>query len=463
VRQGIDEYLPPQSVESEEALLGCALKDPQAMAKVLTTIKYSSAFYSPRHQVIFAAMLLLASRNEPIDIATVAGELNAMNKLAETGGRSYMIDLVEATASTANIAVYTRTVHEAAQLRKVIAICNDTIENCYKRKGKTKELIDAWQQAAFEVGRDREGSGFQALADDNEDWLARVDELQAGKAQLRRIHTGFTQIDHLIHGMVPGEFVAVAGATGAGKTEFALQVALHVAYTQNKPVGVVSLEMLMEEVNSRIQCAEAGVDYDTIETPQKLTEVNWHKLVEAATTTKKPMIYVDDSAMVTPAELMANARTLVANKKIELLIVDYLQLMDLVSGDETREREVAKFARCMKVMAKELNIVVMGLSQITQMPGKVPGMGSFRESRAIGHTANIAFFTHLEEKKTMIVVGKNRRGPSNKGVTRTVENRSMKISKFCGKDQECYKIGLRSTKTGSRRWSMCVKSSPAKY
>lgn len=411
VRPNTNDLVPPQSLESEQALLGCALKSDVAFNKIQAIIKSPDDFYAPRHQMIYSAMTALTRKSEPVDITTVTGLLQQRNQIDTVGGRVFLIDLVEFVASTANVSQYATVVRDRARLRGVIAKCNDTIASCYSGEADTRKVIDAWQQSAFEAGQDGAGKGFRAMADDNDAWIKRVDDLQSGVEQRRRVNTGFSTIDRLIHGMAPGELIIIAGPTGSGKTEFALQIAEDVAYEQGYAVGIVSLEMTLEEVNARVQCAKARVDSDIIETPHKLVQEQYNGLVEAAHNTREPMIFVDDSPLVTPAELMSNCRTLVANHGAKLIIVDYLQLVDIDSGAETREREIAQFVRSLKVMGKLLHVPVIALSQITPERGRDPHMGSFRESKAIGHTANTVFFTHRDPCK--IIIGKSRRGPSD--------------------------------------------------
>jgi len=413
---------PPQSIDAEQAVLGAILKDPETWDTVAAVLK-SDDFYVPKHGTIYAACLNLLSRQEPLDITTVANALLSTGDLGKVGGRVYMVELVEGVASTANAKSYARIVHEKAVARRLIEECNEIVRSAYEQSQPVSELLDHWQQRAFEFSGGKSTTGFSPLSDDNDAWLARVESLQSGAAQKDRIKTGFSELDLRVHGLCPGELVVIAGDTGQGKTQLALQIARDVAYSQGHHVGVLSLEMGKQELNARVQCAEAWIDNDSVETAGKLKADEFDRLVQAAQRTKDNHIWVDDSTLTSTLDLLANARRLKQQHDLRLLIVDYIQLMDSHASEETRERVVSGIARWMKVIAKELRIVVVALSQITA-PGesKEPGITSLRESRAIGHHSDIVLMIHHDAGgRSWVILRKNRRGPSNKRIEMTFQ------------------------------------------
>lgn len=375
-------------------------------------------FYVPRHGAIYRAMRRLYDRSEPTDIATVIPELGTPADVTAAGGRTYLVELIEDVASTANVVQYAEVVADKSRRRQVIAICNEIVSSAYAMELETPELIDRWQQSAFAIRQGGQRGGFKKLSDDNEDWLRRVDRLQKGEEQKQRVKTGFSRLDYMTQGFAPSELVTLAANTGEGKTQFALQIALHVAKTQGWGVAIQSLEMVQGEVNSRIQCAESWVDYADVERPGQLSQSDLNKLIQAEVNTRDYPIWVDDRAIVSPADMISNARQMVATHGIKLLIVDYMQLLSLNTLEQEKEYQaLANLSNLMKAMAKELNIVVMAISQITAVKGQKPGLGSFRGSKAIGFAANTALFLHHGKKDgSTVIIAKNRRGPSNRRI-----------------------------------------------
>jgi replicative DNA helicase len=404
---------PPQAIEIEQAVLGAILKDSGALDRVTPILAKPSEFYSPKHQMIYEAALSVHARSEPVDIVTVVGELQRSGKLDRIGGRVYLVDLTEQVASTGNVATYAGIVQEKALRRKIIAVCQEIVGSCYGQELPADRILDQWQQAAFEIGQGQDIEGFRPLSEDNDAWLARVDKLQSGEAQKDRVLTGFSGIDHWTQGFAPTEMIVLNGKTGQGKTQLALQIARHCAYSQNKPVGILSLEMSFEDLNARIQCAEAWIDHFKVETSGGLRPEELNRLVHAAARTRSPKIFVNESILITPVQLFSSARRLKAQQDIRLLVVDYIQLMDPGAAEDTREREVARMSRWMKVIAKSLNLVMLVLSQVTVIGKEV----SSRESKAIENDADkVLLIRHDDKGGASIFVKKQRRGPSNRSV-----------------------------------------------
>jgi replicative DNA helicase len=411
---------PPSAIDAEQAVLGAILKNSAALDEVVPILTTPEAFYEPKHQRIYDTMLFLQQRNDPVDITTVITALQNQNILKDVGGRTYLVDLIDNIGTTSQAAHYAKIIKEKETRRRIIGHCHEFIRSCYQEPDiTTGAILDQWQQAAFEMGRATEAQDFHLLADDNSDWLARVNALQSGEAQKERINTGFGSIDYWLQGIAPGEVMVLGGETGHGKTQFVLQVAHYVA-RQQQAVALLSLEMSIPELNARVQCHEAGIDHFKVERPQALSDQEFNRIVRAASETERLKIFVNDSILTTPVTLLAQARRLKAKHDIKLLIVDYLQLMDANATDETRERVVSGLSRWMKVVAKEIGVAVIVLSQITAQPGVAPGTHSPRESRAISHNADkLCFVWHNKDGVSQFIIAKQRRGPSGKVVEMT--------------------------------------------
>lgn len=404
----LDKLQPPQAIEVERAVLGCLLKDPNAVDRVVGILQTARAFYAPIHQIIYEAILNLYGASQPVDITTVVAHLLKIGLLDKVCGRVYLVELVEQVASTGNVGRYAEILKEKFTLRRIIEVSNEFISSCYSNNGTpVDQTLDRWQQVVFEIGQGLESEGFLPLCDDNDAWLRRVDQFQTGEMQKGRIRTGLSGLDRVIKGFAPGEMIVLAGETGSGKTQLALQIAHNIAFSQEKTAAILSLEMDAEELNARIQCFEALVDYsENVKEPGGLTDQQYNRLVQAAGRTQVQRIFVESSALVTPPMLLARTRKLKTQRDVRLLIVDYLQLIDSGGNEDTRERAVSGIARWMKTIAKELRITVLCLSQIT------PPMG-LRESRAIGHHADkVMFVQHDPIRGSGILVAKQRSGPS---------------------------------------------------
>jgi replicative DNA helicase len=417
-------------IDSEMAVLGCIMRDRSAMDVVVPILDNPAMFTDRAHGTIYRAALRLYHDAKPTDLTSIKSELMRVGEFDRTGRSEKLIDLNEivlaGTALTANVGHYAGLIKEKYTRARIISVCIEFARSAESDiSTPSSVLLNNWQQAAFEIGEGFEAQGFIPLCDDNDAWCKRVDQFQTGEAFKGRIQTGFPKLDRVTSGFAPGELIVVAGETGSGKTQFALQVAYNVAFAQDHAAGIFSLEMDAEELNARIQCFAAGVDYsESVKTPGALTREQYDRITIAAAATRVKKIFLETSPLTTPPVLLARVRRLKSQHDVKLLIVDYLQLMDTGGNEDSREQAVSGAARWLKLIAKELRITVICLSQIT--PAQGGGLGSLRESRAIGHHADKVIYVVREDGVDVveghIVVKKQRSGKSGNKIAMTFAN-----------------------------------------
>ena len=410
--------------DAERAVLGCIMKDPKAMDTVTPILDHPFAFSDKQHTLIYRAAMELYGAGKPTDLTSVSSQLKHMGEFKNAGQDSFLTDLVEGIlagiSSTIHVQHYAEVVKDKYTRRRIVEISSEFARSAEMEDNlSSKSLLDRWQQAAFEVGQGLSGNGLQFLSTDNDAWEQRVNQFQTGNAYMNRIMTGFSTLDRALKGFGGRELVVVAGDTGSGKTQFALQVLYDVAMIQKRAAAIVSLEMGIEEINARIQCFAARVDYsESVKEVNGLSMEQLDRLVKASTNTRSAKILVDQSPLVTPQVLLAHLRKLKSQHDLKLLVVDYLQLMEPDSKDDSRERVVSGIARSLKRIAVELDITVVTLSQIT--PAVTGGVGSLRESRAIGHHADTVLYLTQEDGDHGIVghviIKKQRSGISGKKI-----------------------------------------------
>jgi len=416
---------PPEAWEMEQAVLGTILKEGNTADVVIDILDSPSHFYAPRHQTIYKAMLSLHQRGEPCDITTVAQELTEGKLLEQAGGRVYLVELAEHVASTVNVTQHAKVVLEKSALRQTIQIIGEINIECYAPGAKADEVLTLLQQKAFDLGRDKLRRGFVPLKDSNSDWLQLVQDYETGEAQKRVVLSGFKGLDDVLFGFEKGTTNIIAGHTSHGKTQLALQICEHVAMNQNRPVGIVSIEMNKIRLNARLQCSIARVDYEQVKRGKLTSEEHDRIALTCAKTSTLP-IFIDDSACITPDQLLNRARIAVAEYGIELLVVDYLQIMNH-TGKETRERVVADLSRRMKRMAGELDIPVIVLSQLKRgdsAENRSPVLSDLRESGAIEQDADTVIFVYHHKDKngtdlSELILAKNRDGKTQKTIPMT--------------------------------------------
>lgn len=416
--------IPPQNLEAEASVLGGILLENEAINRVLETLTPED-FYRESHRKIFRAMVELSDRNEPVDIITLSELLKARGDLEAAGGAAYLASLNDAVPTAANISYYARIVREKAILRHLIAASTQIATRGYEEQSNVDEFLDAAEKVIFDIAEKKIQASFVAVGDMIKDTLKAVEKLYERKELVTGVPTGFKDLDKLTAGLQTSELIVVAGRPSMGKTAFALNITTHAALNAGVGVAIFSLEMAREQLVLRMLCSEARVDNSKVRAGY-LGERDFPKLANAAGRLHEASIYIDDTPAISVLELRAKARRLIRDreKKVGLVVVDYLQLMRGMGNASNREQEISEISRSLKALAKELRVPVIALSQLNRRVedrgDKRPMMADLRESGAIEQDADVIAFIYRDEvynpkspdKGTAeIIIAKQRNGP----------------------------------------------------
>ena len=414
--------LPPQNVEAERALLGSVFLDNQSILKIIDVVSPSD-FYRKENALIYEAFLHLFERGEPIDIITVEDELKSM-KADELISREYLISLPEIVPTAAHIEHYAQIVKEKAILRELINAATEIVNKCYQQSQDVDELLDEAERAIFAISEKRSKSDFSSSKELVKLAIAQLERLSERRELITGIPTGFIDFDKLTAGLQPGDLIIIAARPSMGKTAFALNIAQNVAIESGKTVAVFSLEMSKEQLALRMLASWAMVDYQKLRVGNVNSE-EWRRVIKAAEVLSEAPIFIDDTPAISALEMRAKARRLMSEYGLDLIIVDYLQLMRGRKRSENRQQEISEISRSLKELAKELNIPVVAVSQLSRAvearQEKRPQLSDLRESGAIEQDADLVVFIYREElyKKTPenagiaeIIIGKQRNGPT---------------------------------------------------
>jgi replicative DNA helicase len=395
--------LPPQALEAEQSLLGGLLLDNRKWDEVTDEIGVRD-FYSQNHRLIFSAISALLAAGDAADVVTTSEWLESEGNLDNAGGLAYIGTLANNTPSTANILTYAKIVRERAILRSLIAAANDISDSAYKPEGRTpREVLDNAEKLVFDIserdGRNRRGfTSIQELLSRSVD---RIEELFESKEAITGVPTGFSDLDNMTSGLQPGDLVIVAGRPSMGKTSFAMNIAEYVAVEKKLPVAIFSMEMPGEQLAMRMLSSLGRINSNKIRTG-RLGDEDWPRLNSAVGLLDKAPMFVDDSAGLNSLDLRSRARRIAReNNELGMIVVDYLQLMQASESNENRATEISGITRSLKILAKELNVPVVALSQLNrsleQRPNKRPVMSDLRESGAIEQDADVIFFIYRDE------------------------------------------------------------------
>ncbi|NKB76772.1 MAG: replicative DNA helicase [Gammaproteobacteria bacterium] len=418
--------LPPQALEAEQSLLGGLLLDNRKWDDVTEEVG-SRDFYSQNHRLIFDAIKGLQSAGDPADVVTTAEWMSKAGSLEQAGGLAYIGTLANNTPSTANILTYAKIVRERAILRSLIAAANDISDTAYSPEGRTpREVLDHAEKLVFDIserdGRSRQG--FTPIQDLLTRSIDRIEELFESKESITGVATGFRDLDDMTSGMQRGDLIIVAGRPSMGKTSFAMNIAEYVAVEKQQPVAIFSMEMPGEQLAMRMLSSLGRINSNRVRSGQ-LKEDDWPRVNSAVGMLDKAPMYIDDSAGLNPLDLRSRARRLLKeNKSLGLIVIDYLQLMQASDSNENRATEISGITRSLKMLAKELHVPVVALSQLNrsleQRPNKRPVMSDLRESGAIEQDADVILFIYRDEvynedtdQKGVaeVIIGKQRNGP----------------------------------------------------
>lgn len=413
--------MPPQNVDAEKSLLGSLLLDKDAIIKVADLVRPED-FYEGRHSVIFDAMLALYEKMRPIDVVTVTDVLRDRKRLEAIGGASYLATLAGALPSSANVARYAEIVAAKATLRNLIAAGSDIATFGRTEDKEIDVLLDESEKRLFAVARKYLRGGFVSVRDVLDEAFERIDKLHEQRGRTRGVPSGFKLIDNILSGFQKSDLIVVAARPSIGKTSLALNFALNAA-TEGYAIGMFHLEMSKDQIVDRLISAQSGIDSWRLRTGN-LREEDFAKLSDAMSKLADMQIYIDDSPSSNVLEMRTKARRLQVEKKLDLLVVDYLQLMEARKSSDSRVQEISEISRGLKALARELNIPVIAVSQLSRevekRPRKIPQLSDLRESGAIEQDADVVMFIYREDyynKDTDrqnvadIIIAKHRNGP----------------------------------------------------
>lgn len=420
--------IPPHSIDAEQSVLGGLMLDNRAWDQVADRL-HERDFYRHENQVIFRAMARLVEQSKPIDVLTVAEGLRERQELSQIGGEVYLFELANNTPSAANIAAYADIVRERSVLRQMIAAAGDIADSAFNAQGRSiVELLDAAEQKVFSISESgTRGSGPVNLKEYLTKTMDRIDTLFQSGTAITGVPTGYHDFDDMTSGLQQSDLVIIAGRPSMGKTTFAMNIAEHVAIKSRLPVLIFSMEMPGEAIVMRMLSSLCRIDQLRIRTG-KLADDDWPRISSTVSMLTDAPMYIDDTPGLSPAEMRARARRLAKEHgQLGLIVVDYLQLMQVPGNNENRTAEISEISRSLKGLAKELKVPVIALSQLNrgleQRTDKRPVMSDLRESGAIEQDADLIVFIYRDEvynenspdKGTAeIIIAKQRNGPIGK-------------------------------------------------
>ncbi len=422
--------VPPQAVELERSVLGAMLIDSEAVGKAIEQID-ERAFYREAHRKIFLAMVALYEKNEPIDLYSVNEELKRRNELDEAGGSYYLAELTAGVPSAANIEYHLKIIRDKAMLRQLITVCNGIIKTAYDEEEDAEKILDRAETDILSISQYSRQKSYQWVKPVILETIHELEKLHATSREgVTGVHSGYRDLDNILAGFQKSDLIVLAGRPSMGKTAFALNIARNAAVEHNVPVGFFSLEMSNQQLVQRLLCMEAEVDSQRLRTGQ-LHESEWPKLSRRIGRLVEAPIYIDDTPAMDVLKLRARARRMAAERHVGLIIVDYMQLMEGPKGMESRQQEISYISRSLKTLAKELEIPIIALSQLSRAvesrTDRRPTLADLRESGAIEQDADVVMFVYRpevynipnfdDEEKTPtenmveIIIGKHRNGP----------------------------------------------------
>jgi len=415
--------VPPQSLEAERAVLGAILLEPNLLPRAVEVLT-PEEFYKEAHRKIFAAMIQLFERGEAPDTIMVAETLRRDGVFEEVGGHTVLATLQEEGTVATQFAAYTAIVREKALLREMIRVAREIVEEGYEENDDVQGLLDRAEQMLFRISQRRFQRSAFPVREILDAAIKHIEMLYHRKEDITGLATGFNDLDKMTSGLQGSDFVIIAGRPSTGKTAFALNIAAHAAVELHRPCLIFSLEMSKEQLVQRLICAEARVDSRNVRSGF-MQQGEWSRIVNAAGRLHEAPLFIDDTANLSVLEARAKARRIQAEHRLELVVIDYLQLMQGRWRAENRQQEISEISRSLKALAKELNVPVVALSQLSravEARGEgLPRLSDLRESGALEQDADLIMFLarkestpEIEAGTTDLVIGKHRNGPTGR-------------------------------------------------
>ena len=416
--------MPPQNIEAEQAVLGAMLISKEAIAEAAQILNPVD-FYREAHRIVYEAMLDLSNKNQAVDNLTVIEQLNKAGLLEKVGGIAFVTALANTVPTAANVIFYVKIVKEKSLMRRLINTATAIATMGYEDSEDADTIMDKAEKMILEIAANRKTSDFTPIKQIVIDTFSKIEGLYESKGGLTGLSTGFKDLDRLTTGLQPSDLILVAARPSMGKTAFTLNIASHVAIKENKPVAFFSLEMSKEQLMQRMLCAEGLIESQRLRVGD-LDEQDWQKLIAAADKFSKAPLYIDDTPGISIMELRSKARRLQQEKGLSLILIDYLQLMQGRNnkGSDNRQQEISEISRSLKSLARELNVPVIALSQLSRSVEsrqiKKPMLSDLRESGSLEQDADIVMFLYREdyynaetENKniTDVIIAKHRNGP----------------------------------------------------
>ena len=411
----------PQSIEAEQSVLGSMITDKNAVVEAVEKLEEND-FYRDGHKVIFKTISEMFKDDMPVDLVTLLERLKATEKLEKAGGVTYVSEVSSSLLTTINLSAYIKIVKEKSILRKLIKASTSIIEDSYNKQGEVEEVLEGAEKKIFDIAEKRTTSDFEPLNVVLERGFLEIERLFNNKGEITGVGSGFVDLDAKTSGFQKGDMVLIAARPSMGKTTFALNIAEHAALREGKSVVVFSLEMSKEQLAYKLLCSEANVDMLKLRTGA-LDDKDWENIARATGPLSKAKIYIDDTAGVTVMEMRSKCRRLKLEYGIDLIVIDYLQLMS-GSSNESRQQEVSEISRSIKALAKEMECPVIALSQLSRAPEQRadhrPMLSDLRESGSIEQDADLVMFLYRDEyynKETEdtniaeCIIAKQRNGP----------------------------------------------------
>ena len=413
----------PNDLLAEQSTIGAMLISPDAVAAVFGLIR-GQDFYAPKHEIIFDAIVTLFGKGEPTDVITVTDELLKTDSLTRGGGADYLHTLTSIVPTAANVEYYAEIVQEKATLRRLVEVGTKIAQSGYANIGEVDDLVNQAQAAVYQVSASTRGQEYSELDESIKSAVAEMEAAESRGGDLVGVPTGFTELDALTHGLHPGQLVIVAARPAVGKSTLALDIARHAAIRKRKPVIFFSLEMSRSEIAMRMLSAETQIPLQNMR-KGTMGETDWVRIADIRSRISDAPLYIDDSPNLTMVEIRAKSRRLAERVGLQMIVIDYLQLLTSGKKVESRQQEVSEFSRALKLLAKELGVPLIAISQLNrkseEAKDKKPDISQLRESGSLEQDADVVILLHrpdLGEKEhprageADVILAKQRNGPT---------------------------------------------------